>query len=142
MERRRNKDGAQCEGVDMSILKLIACYFHDKVQYISYHPEIHTTRCRSDNMEEIKLKHMRNISHDADFDDEATLSYENYGVEGLLEKIDAWKNVPVKIAVTPTLPLPLPRLITILIWILSGNRELWLWKVLVHQPSARFDPGR
>ena len=45
---------------------------------------------------------MRNISHDADFDDEVKLTYGKYGVEGVLEKIDAWKNQPVKIAVTNT----------------------------------------
>ena len=45
---------------------------------------------------------MRNLSHDADFDDEMKLSYGKYGVEGLLEKIDAWKNQPVKIAVKNT----------------------------------------
>ena len=45
---------------------------------------------------------MRSLSHDADFDDEMKLSYGKYGVEGLLEKIDAWKNQPVKIAVNDT----------------------------------------
>ena len=60
---------------------------------------------------------MRELSHDADFDEEVKLTiticewedcdaiqvkktYGKYGVEGLLEKIDAWKNQPVKIAVT------------------------------------------
>jgi len=43
---------------------------------------------------------MRSLSEDADFDDEMKLSYGKYGVEGLLKKIDAWKNQPVKIAVT------------------------------------------
>ena len=37
-----------------------------------------------------------------DFDDEVKLAYGKYGVEGLLEKIDAWKRIPVKIAVTNT----------------------------------------
>ena len=37
-----------------------------------------------------------------DFDDEVKLAYGKYGVEGLLEKIDAWKQCPVKIAVTNT----------------------------------------
>ena len=45
---------------------------------------------------------MRNLSDDVDFDDEVKLTYEKYGVEGLIEKIDSWKNQPVKIAVTQT----------------------------------------
>ena len=45
---------------------------------------------------------MRHLSNDPDFDDEVKLTYGKYGVEGLLEKIDAWKNQPVKIAVTNT----------------------------------------
>ena len=45
---------------------------------------------------------MRNLSDDVDFDDEVKLTYEKYGVEGLLEKIDAWKRIPVKIAVANT----------------------------------------
>ena len=65
---------------------------------------------------------MRELSHDADFDEEVKLTYGKYrlspysleltamlikvkktygkyGVEGLLDKIDAWKNQPIKIAV-------------------------------------------
>ena len=45
---------------------------------------------------------MRTLSQDADFDDEVKLKYGKYGVEGLLKDIDAWKNQPVKIAVTNT----------------------------------------
>ena len=50
---------------------------------------------------------MRSLSNDADFDDEMKLSYGKYGVKGLLEKIDAWKNQPVKIAVTESSSSPL-----------------------------------
>ena len=42
---------------------------------------------------------LRSLSQDADFDDEVKKTYGKYGPEGLLEKIDAWKNEPVKIAV-------------------------------------------
>ena len=41
-------------------------------------------------------------AHDPDFDDEMKLSYGKYGAEGLLEKINDWKNQSVKIAVTNT----------------------------------------
>ena len=45
---------------------------------------------------------LRDLTYDADFEDEFKLIYGKYGVEGLLEKIDAWKRIPVKIAVTNT----------------------------------------
>ena len=82
---------------------------------------------------------MRSLSEDADFNDEMKLSYGKYGVEGLLEKIDAWKNEPVKIAVTN---ISSTFIIVSLRSLYSGDRELWLWKILLHQPSARLDPGR
>ena len=52
----------------------------------------------------------RALSHDPDFDDEMKLSYAKFGVEGLMEKINAWKNQPVKIAVNKHLKLHLCQL--------------------------------
>ena len=47
-------------------------------------------------------KLLRNMSEDADFDDEMRMTYSKYGVEGLLEKMNAWEDQHVKIAVTDT----------------------------------------
>ena len=47
-------------------------------------------------------KLLRNMSEDADFDDEMRMTYSKYGVEGLLEKMNAWKEQHVQIAVTDT----------------------------------------
>ena len=47
-------------------------------------------------------KLLRNMSEDADFDDEIKLTYSKYGVKGVLDNMNAWKEQKVKIAVTNT----------------------------------------
>ena len=61
-------------------------------------------------------KLLRNMSEDADFDDEMKLTYSKYGVKGVLENMNAWKDQPVRMAVTNTSP-------TFIIVILSAKTQ-------------------
>ena len=42
----------------------------------------------------------RNMSHDADFDTEVKDTFGKYGLDGIWERIDSWKEQPVDIAVS------------------------------------------
>ena len=57
-----------------------------------------------ENMKDIKRNQdsmFRKMSNDIDnFDSEVKSTYDKYGVEGFADKINAWRNQRVKIAVT------------------------------------------
>ena len=62
-----------------------------------------------ENMKDIKRNQdsvFRKMSNDIDnFDSEVKSTYDKYGVEGFADKINAWRNQRVKIAVTtPSIP--------------------------------------
>ena len=112
-----------------------------------------------ENMKDIKRNQdsvFRKMSNDIDnFDSEVKSTYNKYGVEGFADKINAWRNQRVKIAVT-TSSISLQKTLSktgggykrLFEWcgvsltqsFPSGYREFWLREVLVHQPSARLDP--